>query len=122
MARCYKPSNPAYAGYGGRGIIVCNRWHDIANFIKDNELLAKPGLSLDRIDNDGIYEPSNVKWSTPVQQALNRRSTILLTYNGKTKPLFEWARDFGINPKTLWARINTLKWSIERALTVPIRR
>lgn len=75
--RCYYPSNPSYTRYGGRGIKVCERWmgeHGFVNFLAD--MGEKPdGKSLDRIDNDGNYEPGNCKWSTGVEQQANRRSS-----------------------------------------------
>ena len=117
MDRCYKPLNSAYARYGGRGIVVCDRWHDVASFIADNELLFRPGLTIDRINNDGHYSLENVRWSTRAEQNRNRSSNVFLTFEGKTQILFAWAREKGIAPRTLWARIHVSGWSIERALT-----
>jgi hypothetical protein len=75
--RCLDPKNKEYKNYGGRGITICDRWlNDAANFCNDilAELGERPlGMSLDRIDNDGNYEPGNVRWATPEQQGLNRR-------------------------------------------------
>ena len=72
--RCNNPSDAAFKYYGGRGIRVCERWGDFRNFLADMGSRPK-GLWLDRINNDGDYEPSNCKWSTPKEQANNRRSS-----------------------------------------------
>ena len=119
MQRCYNKNSHAFAQYGSRGISVCARWHNPILFIKDNETKALAKLTLDRIDNDGEYSPKNTYWSTRRQQALNRRSNVLIEFDNKTKPIFQWAYDFGLPPKTLWARINR-GWSIERAITTPL--
>lgn len=71
-ARCKKPTNPKYYRYGGRGITVCDRWEDINKFIEDMGEKPTKLHTLNRINNDGNYEPSNCKWSTPVEQMNNR--------------------------------------------------
>jgi hypothetical protein len=76
MQRCYNPKAPRYERYGGRGITVCERWHDFANFYADVHP-RPPGLKLDRVDNDGPYSPDNFRWSTPKQQAANRHRPTL---------------------------------------------
>jgi hypothetical protein len=73
MQRCYNPNATSYKDYGGRGITVCPRWHSLANFEQDMPLRPK-GTTLDRINNDGNYEPGNVRWATPKEQAQNRRN------------------------------------------------
>lgn len=71
--RCFNPSQPRYKDWGGRGITMCDRWRNsFANFLADMGE-CPPGLSLDRIENDGNYEPGNCQWATPVQQNNNRR-------------------------------------------------
>ena len=80
VRRCEQPSHKYYRNYGGRGISVCNAWHDAAAFITWMEANLGPraaGMSLDRIDNDGDYEPGNVRWATRKQQRDNRRGTEL---------------------------------------------
>ena len=76
MQRCYNPKWPQFKDWGGRGIAVCERWHDVATFVADIESALGPcpdGMSLDRINNDGDYEPGNVRWATALQQTHNRR-------------------------------------------------
>lgn len=87
ISRCEKPSNKSFCNYGGRGIKVCDRWHDYGNFIKD--MGRRPdGCSLDRIDNNGNYEPINCRWATANEQAANKRNNVEVvgvTYSKKDK-------------------------------------
>jgi hypothetical protein len=76
--RCMNPNNAKYHRYGGRGIKICKRWNKFENFIEDMSSTWRKGLSIDRKDNDGNYEPNNCKWSTPKEQANNRGSKNLL--------------------------------------------
>ena len=78
--------------------------------------------TLDRIDNNGHYEPGNVRWANWKTQNRNRRGTRPITFNGKTQILSDWAKELGTTCKVLSLRINTHGWSIERALTTPVRR
>lgn len=104
--RCANPNNPQYHLYGGRGIYVCDRWKIFANFLSDMGVRPK-GTSLDRFpNNDGIYELSNCRWTTPKQQAANMRSNRWLTYNDKKMILSDWASFFGVKPNTLIKHLN----------------
>lgn len=121
-SRCLSPEFAKYKDYGGRGIKICDDW--INNYSAFKEWAMNNGyadnLSIDRINNDGNYEPSNCKWSTGKEQCRNRRTNHLITYNGKTQCLTEWAEELGINRGVLFARINNRHWSIEKAFTTPV--
>ena len=119
-SRCYTPTDNEYKNYGVRGIKVCDEWREdfmaFYNWAFANGY--KKGLSIDRINNDGDYEPNNCRWATVRQQINNRRCTILLTYKDRTLPLAEWATVTGINYCTLYKRYQ-YEWSTERILTTP---
>lgn len=120
LDRCYNEKCKAYKNYGGRGIKVHQPWHDIRNFVADLPSGYKPGVQLDRIDNDGDYEPGNIRWATPKQNSANRRSTTKLTFKGETKSQREWARQLGIDERLINSRILNLGWSVDRALSEPV--
>jgi hypothetical protein len=95
-ARCENPRVRHYRRYGGRGIKVCSRWSlSFEAFLEDMGEMPK-GLSLDRINNDGHYEPANCRWATPKEQGRNRSDTPRLTHNGETLSLSEWAERLGL--------------------------
>ena len=116
--RCYEISNVRYEIYGGRGITVCERWLEFKGFYEDMGPSYKEGLQIDRIDNDGNYCPENCRWVTRLEQAKNRRNTII--YKGKT--LREWSKETGIKQRTLSYRVCGLKWSLEKAVSTPVKR
>ena len=116
--RCFDKQDRAYKHYGARGITVCKEWHNFETF----HTWAKNSgytddLTLDRKDVNGDYTPDNCKWSTWKEQQNNRRSSRMITYNGETKTVSQWSTITGIPYNTLIARINTLNWDIEKALT-----
>ena len=95
--RCLKESNPRYADYGGRGIKVCDRWRDsFENFIKDMGPKPSPKHSLDRIDNNSNYEPSNCRWAVNAQQYRNRRSNVWISYKGEKMVFADLRRLLGL--------------------------
>lgn len=104
MGRCHRTNDKSYANYGGRGISVCERWHDIYKFVEDMGP-KPPGTSLDRINNDGNYEPGNCRWATNIEQQSNKRNSVTLTHNGITDTLAGWSRTLGIMPNTLRGRM-----------------
>lgn len=117
IGRCHNPRNKKYRHYGGRGIEVCRRWREsFPAFKADIGQRPSPRHSIDRKDNDGHYEPSNVRWATPAEQNRNSRRNHLLTFRGQTKPLTDWATGMGLSPGTLRARL-VRGWSVEVALT-----
>jgi hypothetical protein len=105
MTRCYNKNAANYYLYGGRGIKVCDEWHDAKVFGEwaiDSGF--KKGLTIDRINVDGDYEPNNCRWATKKEQANNRRDTRYVTIDGITKTLTGWAEFSGINRNTLCRR------------------
>lgn len=107
LDRCFRKNELAYRDYGGRGITVCEEWkNDFMSFYNwSMENGYSDELTIDRIDNNGNYEPSNCRWATKAQQARNTRKNVYFTYNGITKTISEWARDFGIPLTTFRRRI-----------------
>ena len=118
--RCENKLCSVYYRYGGRGIKVCERWHVFENFLEDMGC-ANENMTLERIDNDGNYEPSNCKWATKTEQNKNKRNNVNITFNGKTQLMSYWAKDLNIPRNTLRNRLKLLDWSVERALTEPCR-
>ena len=121
--RCCNLKNKRYQDYGGRGIEVCQHWRNSYEaFEEDVSKLphyGEKGYTLDRIDNNGSYEPGNVRWATAKEQQNNTRRNHYLTYKGKTQTIAQWAEELGINRYTLYNRILTYNWSIEKALITP---
>jgi len=120
--RCYNPRSQDWERYGGRGISVCDRWfHSFENFFLD--MGARPeGCSIDRIDNNGNYEPGNCRWACIKTQAQNKSNNLLLTHNGVTKCLAEWADESGISRNTMYSRVVESKWEIGKAISAPTRK
>ena len=131
-ARCQNPNHPDYNYYGGRGIKVCERWMDFANFLED--MGEKPkGLTLDRVDNNGDYEPSNCRWATPKQQAQNKRDHknqylfiamdsqgTMIASNNQNKFARQHGLDQGIIANCLNGRQKSHKgWRFKRITSLP---
>jgi hypothetical protein len=89
MRRCYNPKDSRYSEYGGRGITVCDEWHDVNKFIDDMFPYFQQGLQIDRKDNYKGYSPDNCRWATRTQQARNKRTNVRITYRGETHCLSE---------------------------------
>ncbi len=120
MARCYNQKDKRYSRYGGRGITVCKEWHSPAGFISDMSDGYKEHLQLDRINNDQNYYKENCRWATRKTQARNKSTNVLITFNGQTKCIGEWAEIYSIKYHLLRERILIQCWSPERALTTPV--
>lgn len=118
--RCENEKHECYDHYGGRGISVCERWQSFENFLVDMGE-CPDGLTLDRRDNNGNYEPGNCRWATWFQQNSNRRGLLLLTMDGETLCAAEWARRTGINQDTIRWRIRR-GWTVAEALTTVTRQ
>lgn len=107
--RCYNIFNKSYQRYGGRGIIVCDEWRDdfvaFYNYVSKLEHFGEEGYSLDRIDNDGNYEPGNIRWATIKEQARNKRSNTIVEYSGVKMTLAEASERSGISKFTLIKRM-----------------
>ena len=119
VRRCHDTDNISYPRYGGRGITVCERWRSFEAFFEDMGKRPSSKYSIDRIDNDGNYEPSNCRWATYFQQNNNTRFNRRITHAGETLTVSQWAGRIGIKVGTLWERLNS-GWSIERALSEPL--
>lgn len=115
--RCFNKNDHTYKGYGARGITMTADWLDFSNFY---DWARRTGytdeLTIERIDNNGDYEPGNCKWITLGEQARNRRSTTYIEFKGQKKSLSEWSEITGIGSATLHGRINR-GWPVEAALT-----
>lgn len=115
--RCCNPKHPFYSHYGGRGIAICQRWLcSFPDFFSDMGLRPSAKHTLDRIDNNGNYEPSNCRWATQQVQLGNRRLTIMLEHEGETLPLVEWSKRTGIPAWVLRYRVKQ-KWSSRATLS-----
>lgn len=104
IQRCENPKCRTYPDYGGRGIRICAEWRESFRAFYDAVGPRPEGHSLDRIDNDGHYEPGNVRWSERSAQSRNRRACHRITHNGETLTIIEWSERFGIPPGTISAR------------------
>lgn len=109
--RCYNPNVKNFDRYGGRGIKVCDRWKDFANFFEDMGPKPSPKHSIERIDSNGDYEPGNCRWATITEQASNKRNNVMLELNGEMVTGAEFAR------RTGFARCTVYEWTSVLKLT-----
>ena len=120
LSRTHYSTAKKFHRYAGRGISVCKEWLNFENFIKDMGKRPSPLHTIDRINNDGDYEPTNCRWATKKQQARSRCSSRHIEHNGQTKTLAEWAEQTGMDWDTLGERLKR-GWSIEKSLTTKVR-
>ena len=122
--RCYKPYCKEYKWYGAKGISVCDEWNNsfvtFYNWAINNGY--KEDLTIDRINNDECYSPENCRWVNIQTQARNRRNSLYVEYKGKKTPLKELCENMNIKYPTAYCRIKILGWSVEDALTKPVRK
>lgn len=120
--RCTSESNNGFQNYGGRGIKMCQEWIDDFQAFLSDMGTRPPRTSLDRIDNNKGYSPDNCRWATRKEQNNNQRSNIILTHEGRSQGLSKWADELGIPRKVIYDRLFRYQWSVQRALTNPIRK
>ncbi len=129
MYRCYNQRSSRYQRYGGRGIRVCDEWTgengfdnfcrwSIANGYDPDATSAE--MTIDRIDNDGMYCPANCRWTSRTKNIRNRSITAYFTYNGETKAVADWAEIFGVPYTVFYRRVIRLGWTVERAISIPV--
>ena len=114
--RCCDVKHNDYYLYGGRGIKVCARWNVFTNFLADMGEHPK-GLLLERVNNNGDYEPGNCRWATPSEQEMNTRRVRVISFNGETNSMRGWARKIGITHPAMRVRLDI--YPVEIALTLP---
>lgn len=124
LERTTRANRSEYKHYGGRGITVCEEWANSYDNFKEWAMSSgyAENLTIDRINNNAGYSPKNCRWVTMKKQQNNRRSNRIIEYNGKSKTLSEWADYTGISLSALKQRLNKLNWSIEKALTTPLKK
>jgi hypothetical protein len=110
LTRCFNPKAKSYQRYGGRGITMCALWKDsFEAFLSDMGPRPSPEYSIDRINNDGNYEPNNCRWATPVEQANNRGNNLLITIDGRTQTVHDWSRETVLSVSAIWQRVRRNK-------------
>lgn len=118
--RCMNSRNKAFKDYGGRGINVHPEWvRSYKLFLEHVGRAPSPKHSLDRIDNNGNYEPGNVRWATSIEQKNNTRWNRIVEYKGQLKTLSEWCRELNVNYDLVECRLNKYKWNVDDAFETP---
>lgn len=122
-SRCFNPNVERFKNYGGRGIKMCEKWaNDFFSFLMDIGEPPSPKHTIDRIDNNGNYEPGNCRWVLDTVQRYNRTNNRRITVDGKTKTLTEWCKESGLDPDTAARRIDVYGWDEKSAVTFPVQK
>ena len=134
ITRCYNPKHKFYKNYGGKGITICDEWtcekgldnfYDWAisnGYYYEKEKCGYSKLSIDRIDNDKGYSPDNCRWATRYEQNNNRKNSIIVEYNGEKDTLKNFCKKLGLDYHAVFLRIYRRKWTVEKALSIPINK
>jgi hypothetical protein len=121
LSRCRNPRDADFCHYGGRGIRVCDRWAaSFEAFLADMGEPPAPRMEIDRIDNDGAYEPGNCRWATHKENLRHTRRSRFLEHDGLRLTVSQWAERLGIGEATIRTRIDRYGWSVADALTRPV--
>lgn len=115
--RCKDPKTNGYERYGAKGITVDPAWDTYETFIADMGPRPSPKHHLDRINSDGPYSNSNCQWITATENARKRSDVVLITWDGRTLPRSQWAKELGLSCSTFFSRLKN--WGVERAFTTP---
>lgn len=122
LKRCNNPNSKAYKNYGGRGIMVCERWLNFSNFYEDTKVGYSDDLSLDRFPNtNGNYEPTNFRWATTEQQANNKTVNHFIEHNGNRLTVAEWSKETGLPYRVIMGRLLN-GWDEKEAITQPVQK
>lgn len=120
MVRCYKEDQFVFKNYGGRGVTVCDEWHNFLGFLLGVGPRPGPEYSLDRIDVNGNYEPSNCRWATSEEQANNTRWNVFIEWRGERRSISQWAKKLGMSINVLHYRIRRLGMNMDDAVSTPV--
>jgi hypothetical protein len=123
VGRCHRPSAGAYPRHGAKGISVCEEWRNSFETFYDGAMANgyREGLSIDRVDGKGNYEPDNCRWITMKEQENNKKSNHRVEHNGETHTISEWADILGIPKNVLYHRFER-GWTVEKTLSTPKRK
>ncbi len=119
LYRCRNPKAKAFPNYGGRGITVCDRWLNFSNFMLDMGDGHWDGAEIDRIDNNGNYEPGNCRWVTCAVNVRNKRNSLWVEFRGERRKLAELCAEIGVSRRHVNSRL-AIGWDVDRALLEPV--